>query len=77
MKTWTLTVNLSPADYDRLRKANMRGEVDASFTSTDGGDVTFRTKNARKLCKQLESIIDPGATSWADIFDITHLLMGA
>lgn len=65
------TANFSSEDYKALRLAGMKGQLTANFIHSEGGDVTFTTNKPHQLCQQLSKIIDAGASSWHEIFDIT------
>lgn len=66
----TLTCYLNDADYRSLRLASMQGKFSDNFVRSEGGDVTFKTSDPHKLCRDLDGVIDAGATTWHDVFGI-------
>lgn len=71
-QTKPLRCYLNNEDYKALRLASMSGKVNADFTRSSGGDVEFKTKDPHKLCRDLNRVIDPGAVTWHEIFDLPY-----
>jgi hypothetical protein len=72
----TLTANFDDKDYQAIRSASMRGKLDATFRRSAGGDITFRVRNGqvKRFCRQMESIVDFGATSASEVFGVDRLV---
>lgn len=66
----TFTVNIDHDDYQKIRKASMRGNFPHKFTRKTNGDTTFKTGTPKKLANDLEKLIDSGETSWNEILDV-------
>ncbi len=66
----TFHANIGNKDYQKIRSASMRGNFNHKFSRKTNGDVAFNTKNPVTLTKDLEKLIDSGASSWSDILDI-------
>ena len=65
------TSYVSDEEYQEIRKASMRGLITADFERDAlNGEVTFYTDDPRKLARQLEKVIDFGATSANDVFGL-------
>ena len=64
-------LNFEPSDYKKLRQASMRGKFSHNFSRDASGNITFKTTNPRKLARDLENIVDFGATSAFDVLDIS------
>lgn len=60
---------VSNEDYQKIRHASMRGGFEHEFAIT-GSTVKVKTRHPQALVKDLEKLIDPGETSWAEILEI-------
>lgn len=78
--TRVLTAHFDHDDWQAIRAASMRGKLDASFTRAANGDVTFTMPYGlpplAKFIRQINAIVDFGATTAAEIFDVTRELRG-
>lgn len=65
-----LKCTLTDREYQALRVANMRGQVNAAgtFYRHTNGEVVFETIAPRMLCDQLDRVIDFGAISAREVF---------
>lgn len=70
---YRLTANFSDVEYQDIRSAGMRGKLDGTFTRASNGDVTFRVINPWRFCGELERVVDFGATSAIDVFELQRL----
>lgn len=64
---------LTENEYQTLRLADMRGKLNAVKRMTrdyENGCVTFHIDAPRKFCIQIEGLIDFGATSAAEVFNL-------
>lgn len=68
---------LDNADYQKLRKASMRGDFSHKFSrAEDTGNVTFTTINPNLLVQQLETLIDVGGAAWSEILQVEQMAEG-
>lgn len=61
--------HITEQEYQDLRQASMRGKLEADFEMINS-TVRFTTRNPKRLCEELQRIIDAGETSWYEIFDV-------
>lgn len=59
-------------EYQKIRYAFQRGKLSAvkNMSRNDKGVVTFSTEAPRKLCIQMESIVDFGEITAAEVFGL-------
>lgn len=60
-------------DYAAIRNASMRGRLGVTFRRAANGEVTFHIRDRSqfvKTCRQLEAIVDFGATSAAEVLGL-------
>lgn len=69
----TYRANIDDKEYQMIRKASMRGNFDHKFSRKTNGDVTFSSRNPQKLVRDLEKLIDSGASSWYEILGIDQV----
>lgn len=62
-------ISLTDKEYQILRKASMRGKFNHKF-ERNGSSVKIRTQRPKALVKDLESLIDSGASSWYEILGV-------
>jgi hypothetical protein len=71
-------ITLTNSEYQDIRKAAQSGQFVHDFESTSSEDdrvVTFFSENPRKLCQDLERIVDFGATTAAEVLEIEQELV--
>ena len=62
------TINLSDADYAAFKTS--RATRLYQHERSAGGDVAIWSSNPRQLCRDLEAVIDFGATSAAEVLGV-------
>jgi len=69
----SFTAYFEDVEYQRIRHASMRGKLRSDFTRNPvSGEVTFKTDNPKRLAAELESIVDFGATTAAEVLGMEN-----
>jgi hypothetical protein len=70
MRNHQLTACFVDEEWLAIRRAYMCGKLPTAISirrSPDSGEVTFSTQAPRRLCRQLEAIVDFGAVSATEV----------
>jgi len=66
-----LAATFTDAEYQAIRLAAMQGRLSASFKRV-GDQVVFHATEPKLFCRQLENVVDFGATSATEVFGLDH-----
>lgn len=68
----TLTAYFEAPERAAIKNAMRRGDLSAATDAFENsnGEISFRVFAPRKFCEQLEKIVDFGATSARDVFEV-------